>query len=45
MKCCCSKYGKRKRKQKIERIDLLPCDISPDFPYRGAYRGNNVPGA
>jgi len=26
-------------------FDLLPCDISPDFLYRGAYRGNNVPGA
>jgi len=23
----------------------LPCDISPDFLYRGAYRGNNLPGA
>ena len=26
-------------------FDLLPCDISPDFLYRGAYRGINVPGA
>ena len=26
-------------------FDLLPCDISPDLLYRGAYRGNNVPGA
>ena len=27
-------------------FDLLPsCEISPDFLYRGAYRGNNVPGA
>ena len=26
-------------------LDLLPCDISPDFPFRGAYRGINVPGA
>ena len=25
-------------------FDLLPCDISLDFLYRGAYRGNNVPG-
>ena len=24
---------------------LLLCDISPDFLYRGAYRGINVPGA
>ena len=26
-------------------FDLLPCDISPDSFYRGAYRGINVPGA
>ena len=26
-------------------VDLLPCDISLDFPFRGAYRGLNVPGA
>ncbi len=27
-------------------IDFLPCcDISLDFPFRGAYRGLNVPGA
>ena len=26
-------------------FDLLPCDISPYFLYRGAYRGINVPGA
>ena len=26
-------------------LDLLPCDISLDFPFRGAYRGLNVPGA
>ena len=26
-------------------VDLLPCDISLDFPLRGAYRGLNVPGA
>ena len=26
-------------------FDLLPCNISPDFLYRGAYRGNNMPGA
>ena len=26
-------------------FDLLPCDISPDFLYRGADRGINVPGA
>ncbi len=30
-------------------VDLLPCDISYDisldFPFRGAYRGLNVPGA
>ena len=23
-------------------VDLLPCDISLDFPFRGAYRGLNV---
>jgi len=28
-----------------DNFDLLPCDISPDFLYRGAYRGINVPGA
>ncbi len=26
-------------------VDLLSCDISLDFPFRGAYRGLNVPGA
>ena len=26
-------------------VDLLPCDISLDFPFRGAYRGRNVTGA
>ncbi len=25
--------------------NLLPCDIYLDFPFRGAYRGLNVPGA
>ncbi len=23
-------------------VDLLPCDISLDFPFRGAYRGLNA---
>ena len=26
-------------------VDLFPFDISLDFPFRGAYRGLNVPGA
>ncbi len=26
-------------------VDFRPCDISLDFPFRGAYRGLNVPGA
>ncbi len=28
-----------------EDVDLLPSDISLDFPFRGAYRGLYVPGA
>jgi hypothetical protein len=38
-------FGDAAKKNASVDFNLLPCDISPDFLYRGAYRGINVPGA